>query len=208
MRKTLWLKLGVHVVALTPLALLLWAAWHKQLGPDLIGEATRRAGRYALAGLLLSLLPTTVRVLSGWPGLLRVRRILGLYAVFYALIHFAIFLGLDYALDLGLALQGVRQSPFVLAGGAALLLLLPLAVTSTDGWIRRLGRTWRHLHRLTYLAAALAVLHYAWNFKDTRKTPLLVGGALLILLLLRLPLVARGLARLRARLRGGLHRPA
>ena len=85
MRKEAWLKLGTHVASLTPLAMLAWAAWHRQLGPDLIGAATRRTGRYALAWLLLSLLPTAIRVLSGWPGLLRVRRMLGLYALFYAL---------------------------------------------------------------------------------------------------------------------------
>jgi methionine sulfoxide reductase heme-binding subunit len=196
-RKETWLKLGVHVASLTPLATLVWAVWHGQLGPDLIGAATRRTGRYALAWLLLSLAPTAVRVLSGWPGMLRIRRLLGLYALFYALVHFSIFLGLTYAFDLSLALEGVRQSRFILLGGAALLILVSLGITSTSGWMRRLRRNWKRLHRLVYLAAALAALHYLWNFKDTRKTPLLVGGVLVVLLIVRLPPVERLLARLR-----------
>ena len=146
------------------------------LGADPVTTALLRTGRYALVSLLLSLVPTAVARLTGSRALMATRRTLGLSAFGYALLHFLIYVGADYGFDLGLVLRSVADSLYVLAGAAALLILIPLAVTSTDGWVRRLGRRWRGLHRLAYLAAALAVLHFGWTFKELRLLPLVAGG--------------------------------
>jgi sulfoxide reductase heme-binding subunit YedZ len=197
MRRVSRFKVATHLISLLPLAALLWAAWREQLGPDPVGEATRRAGRYALIWLFLSLLPTTVRNVTGWAGLLRVRRVLGLYAFLYAAVHLLIYVGVDFAFALGLLIQEISRSPFILVGLAAFVILIALAITSTNGWVRRLGRYWRRLHRLAYLAAALVVVHYAWNYKELRSTPLFAGATLALLLVLRLPPVVRLFARMR-----------
>jgi len=194
-----WLSLVVHAAALLPLALLIRAYWQNLLGPDAVAEATRRSGRYALAFLMLSLTPTVVARVIGYRDALRVRRALGLYGFMYAALHFLVFTGLDYGFDFGLIRQAVQEGRLVQAGLVALITLVPLAVTSTRGWMRRLGRNWKRLHRLSYVAAGLAVLHYAWRFKELRTTPLLVGAALLLLLIARFPPVARMLANWRSR---------
>jgi sulfoxide reductase heme-binding subunit YedZ len=186
--------LAVHSAALLPLALLIWAFWQKRLGPDAVAEMMRRTGRYALIFLMLSLVPTVIARASGYRHVLRVRRALGLYGFMYALVHFLVFIGLDYAFDVGLILQAIREGRLVWVGLAALTILVPLAATSTTGWMRRLGKNWKRLHRLAYVAAGLAVLHYAWRFKELRTAPLLVGAALLLLLIARLPPMARALA--------------
>lgn len=197
-REVFWLKLVVHTAALLPLAALIWGFWRRQLGPDLIGEVTRRTGRYALLFLILSLVPTVIARVSGYGRVLRVRRELGLYGFMYASLHFLIFVWLDYGFRFGLIWRAIWEGRFLRVGFAALILLLPLALTSTRGWVRRLGRNWRRLHRLTYATAVLAVLHYAWRFKELRTAPLLAGGTLLLLLIARVPPVARAL-------RGGRH---
>jgi len=191
MRQAPWIRIVVHIVSLSPLAVLLWAAWHGNLGPDPVGEATRRAGRYALIWLLLSLLPTAVRIVTGWAGLLRVRRALGLYAFLYAALHLAIYVGVDFAFAFGLLISEISRSPFILAGLASFAFLIPLAITSTQEWQKRLGRRWRSLHRLAYPAAILAVVHYLWNYKELRSGPLIAGAILASLLLLRIPPLAR-----------------
>ena len=196
-RGVVWLKLAVHGGALVPLALLLWRFWQGKLGPDPVGDMSRLSGRYALIFLLLSLTPTVIALVSGFRGVLRVRRLLGLYAFMYAGLHFLVFVGLDYGFDLRLIWLGITEGRFILLGLTALLLLVPLAVTSTSGWIRRLGKNWRRLHRLSYLASALVVLHYAWAFKELRSTPLIAGAALALMLLLRLPPIRNALARRR-----------
>ena len=193
--KVSWLTIVTHIIALTPLVALLWAFWQRRLGADLIGEATRRTGRYALFFLMLSLTPTVISRLSGWKKVLRVRRTLGLYAFMYVAIHLFIHVGLDYGFDLGLFIETLPESPFILAGLAAWLILVPLAITSTTGWVRRLGRNWARLHRLVYLAGVLAVIHYAWHFKELRIQPLLAGIALALLLLARFSPVAMFLRR-------------
>ncbi len=188
---TLWLQIVAHVSALTPLAILAWDFWQDRLGADPVGEMTRRSGRYAIVFLLLSLAPTTIRTLTGFGGLLRVRRALGLYALMYAVLHFLTFAGLDYGFDLGLIWQAIREGRRVIVGLVAMAILVPLAVTSTNGWARRLGKNWKRLHRLVYLAAVLAVMHYAWSFKELRSAPVLAGAVLLLLLVARIPPVIR-----------------
>ena len=196
-RRALWLKVAVYLSGLVPLVLLVWAYWSGQLGPDRIGEAMRRAGRLAVLFLMLSLTPTVVAKVFGFREVLRVRRALGLYAFMYASIHFLIFIGLDYGFELDLILLAIRDSRFILVGVAALIILGVLALTSTKGWMKRLGKNWKRLHRLVYVAGALAVWHYAWVFKELRMRPLVYGAALVLLLTLRLPPVVRWLEGLR-----------
>lgn len=192
-RRVNWLKGVVHGAALIPLIALGWKYWQGQLGPDPVGEAVRRSGRYALILLLLSLVPTALRLVTGYRGALRVRRALGLYSFMYASLHFLVFAGLDYGFEFDLILQAMFEGRRIPVGAAALALLIPLAITSTTGWIKRLGKNWRRLHRLVYLAAGLAVLHYVWTFKELRAAPIVAGAALLVLLVARIPPVARAL---------------
>jgi sulfoxide reductase heme-binding subunit YedZ len=145
------------------------------------------AGRWSLAFLLLGLAVTPLRRLAGWARLLRVRRLLGLFAFAYAAAHLLVYLVLDQGLALDFVLEDVTERPFITAGVASFLLLLPLAITSTRGWIRRLGRRWQALHRLVYPAAALAVLHFYWKVKADTFWPLVAAATLGVLLLARLP---------------------
>jgi methionine sulfoxide reductase heme-binding subunit len=132
-----------------------------------------------------------------WKWAVKLRRPLGLYAFLYAAIHMLIFVGLDYGFDAGLIWRELSEKRYIIAGSAALLLLAPLALTSTKGWQRRLGKRWKSLHRLVYLAAPLAVVHFIWLVKSDYREPLLWGLAVAVLLLLRLPVVRRLFERLR-----------
>jgi sulfoxide reductase heme-binding subunit YedZ len=185
------LRWATRAVVLVPLAWLAVDLLGGGLGADPVGTALRRTGSSALACLLLSLALTPAVRLTGICALHAARRPLGLGAFGYAVLHLLVYVGADYGFDLSLALHSVGSSPYVLAGAAALLLLTPLAATSTDGWVRRLGRNWRRLHRLAYPAAALAVLHFGWTFKELRPLPVAAGMLLAALLILRLPGVGR-----------------
>jgi len=181
-----WWVWLVHAAAWAPLAALAWAAATGGLGYDPVGEATRRAGRCALIMLGVALLPGPLARLGGVRQALRVRRALGLYAFGYAALHFLVYAGWGYRFRLGDLWVAVRQSPLVWVGLGALLIELALAVTSTRRWQARLGPWWRWLHRLVFVAAALAVVHYAWASKDLRPEPVLAGAVLIALLALRL----------------------
>jgi sulfoxide reductase heme-binding subunit YedZ len=190
-----WLKALAHAAALVLVALLAYRYWRGQLGPDPIGELTRLSGRYAIVFLLLSLVPTVVRTLTGYRGLRPLRRELGLYGFKFALLHFLIFAGLDYGFDPGLIWLEIREGRRVIVGLVAGIILFALSVTSHQAVVRRLGKTWKRLHRLVYLAAVLAVLHYVWSFKELRAAPILAAASLLLLLVARIPPVARFLSR-------------
>ncbi len=157
------------------------------LGANPIEQVQDRLGFWALAFLVLLLAPTPAQRLLGvaWP--VRLRRQLGLLAFFTGLAHFSWYLGVDQFFDLRLVAADVAKRPFMAVGMATLLLLLPLAVTSTDRWVARLGfRRWKALHRLAYLAAALGVVHFAWRVKADERQPLAFAAALGTLLALRL----------------------
>lgn len=143
------------------------------LGANPVEELLHRLGTWGLNFLLLTLAVTPLREVSGKPWLLRFRRMLGLYAFFYVLLHFLVYAGLDQRFDLAAIIEDVVERPYITIGVLALLLLLPLAVTSTRGMMRRLGRRWKQLHRLVYPIAALAVWHFYWQVKlDTLEASL------------------------------------
>ncbi len=186
----------VHPLALVPLVLLVWDAAINKLTANPIQAATQRTGLPALVLLVLCLACTPL-VWLGWKRVGALRRPLGLYALLYATLHMLLFFVVDYGLDWHLISQGVLEKRYVLAGLAAFLLLVPLGITSTKGWQRRLGRNWKQLHRLIYLAAPLAVVHFVWLVKSDIREPLLYGAAVAMLLVARLPAIRRALTRIR-----------
>jgi methionine sulfoxide reductase heme-binding subunit len=189
-------KPALWLLCLLPLALLVLDAVHGGLGANPIEEATHRTGRWSLILLLVTLGVTPARRLTGLNRLIQLRRPLGLFAFFYAVLHFAVYLGVDMFFDLGATAADIVKRPYITAGFAAFLLLVPLAATSTRGAIRRLGRRWRLLHRMVYASAALAVLHFLWLVKPPAvQRPLTYGAVLAGLLLLRVGWWAAGLRR-------------
>ena len=188
----------VFIACLTPLAWLTCGAlgWFgASLGPDPVKELEHECGKTALNLLLLTLAVTPVRELTSQPQLLRLRRMLGLFAFFYVVLHFTIYLVLDLELNFATLGADIAKRPYITIGFTALLLLIPLAVTSTNGMMRRLGRRWQTLHRLVYLIAVLGVWHFYWQVKRDVREPLLYAGMLAILLGYR---VVRARARRRA----------
>jgi methionine sulfoxide reductase heme-binding subunit len=190
-------QLFVHAAALAPLGLLIFDFFRDNLTVNPVQALTLRTGKYALTLLVLSLACTPLNTVFGFRPALKVRRALGLYAFMYAAIHFLIFVGLDYAFNPQLLREAIFEKRFALVGFAAFLILLPLAVTSTRGWMKRLGKNWKRLHRLVYLAGALVVVHYAWAVKSDIRQPLLFGGLVALLLFLRLPQVRRAASKTR-----------
>jgi sulfoxide reductase heme-binding subunit YedZ len=190
----------VHLAALAPLALLIWDAVHDQLTANPIQAITFRTGKTALILLILSLACTPLNSVFGVRQAVKWRRPLGLYAFLYAGLHFLIFAVLDYGLDLFLLREAVFEKRYALVGFAALLILIPLAITSTRGWMKRLGKRWKRLHQAVYIAGLLVIVHYVWLVKADRREPLLWGAAVLLLLALRIPTVRRWASGLRARL--------
>jgi sulfoxide reductase heme-binding subunit YedZ len=191
----------VHVGGLLPLAWLLWDTAQGQLTVNPIQDITTRTGEAALTLLVLSLACTPLNTLFGLKQVLPLRRPLGLYAFLYVCLHLLTFSVLDYGLDWNLIQQAIVEKRFVLVGFAAFLLLLPLAITSTKWWMRKLGKNWKQLHKLVYLAAPLAVLHFIWLVKSDYREPLIYGAIVIGLLALRAPAIRRAVAKARGRRR-------
>jgi methionine sulfoxide reductase heme-binding subunit len=196
------LQILVHIACLVPFGLLIWDGLHNDLTANPIQEITHRTGKTALILLVLSLLCTPVNVLLGIKQALPLRRPLGLYAFFYICLHLFIFAVLDYGLDWQLIQEAIVEKRYVLVGFTAFLLLLPLAITSTKGWQRRMGKRWKRLHQAVYLAAPLAVIHFIWLVKADIREPLMYGAAVFALVLLRVPPIRRAITKLRYRLTG------
>jgi methionine sulfoxide reductase heme-binding subunit len=156
------------------------------LGADPVKKLEHECGKTALNLLLITLSVTPVRNLTGLTHLVRLRRMLGLFAFFYAVVHFTIYLVLDLELNFRMLGADIVKRPYITIGFTALLLLLPLALTSTNGMMRRLGARWQRLHRLIYLIGALAVWHFYWQVKRDVREPLLYLGILALLLGYRL----------------------
>ena len=178
-------------VCLAPLLWLVVRFREDGLGANPIEEFTHWGGTSTLILLLLTLAVTPLRRWAGW-NLVRYRRRLGLAAFFYGLTHFMTYLALDQFFAFEYVLEDIAERPYITAGFAAFVLLIPLAVTSTRGWIRRLGRRWQRLHRIVYLAAGLGVLHYFWKVKADTLWPMVAAVVLAVLLASRLkPKAAR-----------------
>ena len=179
----------VFVAGIAPLVWLvcgaLGAPW-ASLGADPVKTLEHECGKTALNFLLLTLAVTPVRTLFGLPQLLRLRRMLGLFAFFYAVVHFTVYLVLDLELNWSTLGSDIAKRPYITIGFTALLLLVPLAATSTNGMMRRLGRRWTKLHRLVYVIAILGVWHFYWQVKRDVREPLVYAGILALLLLYRL----------------------
>lgn len=156
-------RAGLFLACLLPLLRLVWLGMHGGLTANPAEFVTRSTGTWALVFLCLSLAMSPARRLTGLSGWLRLRRMLGLYSFFYAALHFCLWFWVEHAFDPAAMLHDVLARPFIAAGMFAFLLLLPLAVTSTRGMMRRLGRYWQPLHRLVYLVAIAAILHFWWH---------------------------------------------
>lgn len=180
------LKAGVWLLCLLPLA---WLAWRyflgDGLGVDPVPEVEHWSGRSALTVLLGALAVTPLRRITGFNDLQKVRRLVGLFAFFYVTLHFLAWLGLDQFFAWRWIGEDIAERPFITVGFAAFVLLVPLAVTSTKGWIRRLGKHWVRLHRLVYASAILGVIHYLWATKADDRMPALAAVVLAALLGLR-----------------------
>ena len=193
-------KLAIGVLAMVPAARIGWLAWAGALGANPIAEAMNRLGFWTLTLLLATLAPTPIQVVTGWKWPLRLRRMLGLETFLYVCLHFAVYLGVDQFFDLPAIGKDIVKRKFITVGFAASLLLIPLALTSTDGMVRRLGfARWKRLHRLIYLAAALGVVHFVWRVKSDLRQPLMFAAALAALLVIRTLRTLRTLKPLRGR---------
>jgi sulfoxide reductase heme-binding subunit YedZ len=180
-----WIKIPVFLLALVPAGLLVRGMLTGDLGVNPAETIQLQTGRWALKFLLLSLTVTPVRRLTGWNILIQYRRMLGLFAFFYATLHFLSYWSFDLGFAFGAMVGDVLKRPFITLGFIAFLLLVPLAVTSTKGWIRRLGKKWALLHRLAYLAAICAVIHFAWKVKVFTGDPVIYAAVLTLLLGIR-----------------------
>ncbi len=194
------LQIITYIGVWIPLAILLWDLFQGNLGPDIIREATLRTGKTALVLLVLSLACTPVSMILNYKPLLKLRRPLGLYSFMYASIHFTIFIAVDYFFDLTLIKEALLEKRFAIVGLTTGLILLVLAITSTQGWKRRLKKRWKQLHKLAYVAGFLATVHYAWLVKQGVVQPWIWMGVVLILLLARIPPVKRFTLAVRSKL--------
>jgi sulfoxide reductase heme-binding subunit YedZ len=186
MLRSRWTKAGVFLLCLLPLGRLAWRYQTGNLTANPIEYITHFTGDWAIRLVVATLAVTPLRKLLQVPGLIRFRRMIGLFAFFYASLHFATWFGLDKGFDMHEILGDFTKRRFIIAGLTAYLSMLPLAVTSTKGWIRRLGgRRWQLLHRLVYLTGVAAVVHYYWLVKSDVRLPLLYGSLAAILLAYR-----------------------
>ncbi|MGH7844040.1 MAG: sulfite oxidase heme-binding subunit YedZ [Candidatus Binatia bacterium] len=182
------LKSMVFLLCLLPLVLLGWDGYTDNLGANPIETITRATGKWTLNLLLVTLAITPLRKISGWQSLIKFRRMLGLFAFFYACLHFTTYVWLDQFFEIPSMVKDIVKRPFITVGFASFALLIPLAVTSTSGMIRRLGKRWKQLHRLVYASATGGVLHFLWLVKADIRRPVLYGGILALLLACRLVL--------------------
>jgi len=176
------IKALLWILCLLPLLHLVWDGVGDGLGANPVEAITHRTGDWTLRLLLITLGMTPTRRLTGWTWPLRVRRLLGLFAFFYACLHFGTYLVLDQFFCWSAIVEDLAKRPYITVGFTAFVLLIPLAVTSTRGMMRRLGRHWQRLHRLVYLVTTLGVLHYLWLVKADYREPIIYLLCLLVLL--------------------------
>jgi methionine sulfoxide reductase heme-binding subunit len=184
--KTKYFKPIVFLACLVPLGRLAWKAYHSALGANPIQVITWSTGTWTLVFLMVTLSITPLRRLTRQYWLIQFRRMLGLFAFFYGLLHFTTYIWLDQFFDWHSMTKDVVKRPFITVGFTAFVLMIPLALTSTQWAIRRLGKKWQSLHRLIYAVAIAGVIHYLWLVKLDRRKPLIYASVLAILLLYRL----------------------
>lgn len=180
-------KALVFLLLSLPALQLVWRTWLGELGINPVETLTHATGLWSLRILLLCLLMTPLQRLFRWIWPIRLRRMLGLFAFFYACLHFSVYLVFDQFFDWRSIVHDIVKRPYITVGFAAFVLLIPLVVTSTQGWIQALGPNWKRLHRSIYVIALLAVLHFIWKTKADLREPMIYLALLGILLVLRLP---------------------
>jgi len=181
------LKIALFAACLFPAIRLAWLGTHHGLGANPIEHITRSTGWWTLSFLLITLSVTPLRRLTGWNWLLRLRRMLGLFSFFYVSVHFLTYVWLDQFFDWSSMLKDIAKRPFITVGFSAFVLLIPLAATSTNAMVRRLGaKRWQRLHRVVYIVATLGVLHFWWLVKKDIREPLIFAALLGLLFLARL----------------------
>ncbi len=178
-------KPAVFIVCALPFAWLVFRALTGRLGINPVEDLELTTGIWALRFLVLTLLVTPARRVTGWNRVIQYRRMLGLFAFFYVCVHLAIYIGIDQFFAFDLILKDIVKRPFITMGFTAFVLMIPLAVTSTKGWIRRLGRRWQMLHRLIYISAIAAAVHYLWKVKVMIGSPVYYAVIIAILLAFR-----------------------
>ena len=180
-------KTGIFALALVPLGILAWRGATDGFSANPIEDITHFTGDWTLRFLLITLSVTPLRRLTGWNRLLRYRRMLGLFAFFYASLHFLTWLVLDQFFDWDEIVKDIAKRPFITVGFSAFLLLVPLAITSNNRMVQKLGARWRTLHKLVYVIGTLGVLHFLWLVKADVREPVIYALVLITLLVLRLP---------------------
>ena len=182
-----WTKVVLFLFCLVPFASLVWRALHANLGANPVEFVQHATGDWTLRFLVFTLSITPLRRLLSIPELIRFRRMLGLFAFFYVCLHFLTYIGPDQSFNLGGMWKDVQKRRYIAVGFTAFVLLIPLAFTSTAGWIRRLGgRRWQLLHRAIYVSAVCGVIHYYWLVKSDVRKPLFYGAIVAVLLAWRL----------------------
>lgn len=176
------IKPALFLFCLIPLLWLIWGAVNEMLGANPVEAMTRETGEWTLRFLLITLLITPARQLLNLPWLIKLRRMLGLFVFFYAVMHFLTYIWFDQFFDVNEIIKDIIKRPFITVGFTAFILLIPLALTSNKTMIRRLKKNWVKLHQLIYIIAVLAVLHFIWLVKADYKQPIIYGVILLLLL--------------------------
>ena len=174
-RRILLLKTAIWATGLAPVLWLAVSFFQRNLGVNPVEKIIHIQGRWTLVFILATMAVTPIRRLTGWNRIVQARRLLGLFAFAHACIHFLAYAGMDQLFALSYIVEDVLDRRYITAGFAALVLMTPLAITSTRGWIRRLGKRWQRLHRLAYVSAGLGVLHYFWKVKGDTFWPLLAA---------------------------------
>jgi len=183
--KSAYAKPVAHLLCLVPFTALLWAAFNNSLGANPVETLTFETGDWTLRFLLITLSMTPLRQWTGQVSFIRFRRLFGLYTFFYLCCHFTIWFIADHSLDVVAMIEDIIKRPYITLGFSALVLMLPLAITSNRAMIRRLGKKWNSLHQLVYLILALGVLHFIWLVKADYLEPTIYAIIALVLLLHR-----------------------
>ena len=202
-RRITAIKAGLFAAALAPFTALAFSGFTGGLGANPVEAITHTTGEWTLRLLLATLAITPLRHLTGWVWLTRLRRMVGLFAFFYLALHFTTYAVLDASLDLAYVVEDVADRLYITVGFAAFVMLVPLAATSTNAMVRRLGPLrWRRLHRLVYAAGICGALHYLWLVKADLREPLVYAGILAVLLAARLPVAVKWMQARRSKSAG------